>query len=573
MRTILSCLIHANSNRWLLSLVVLLFILPACRKVDDHKNLVEAQPWLADEYPLGGTYGQFEWKYPQVMVVGDTAILIGKLFAGKPGSEIRVGDVPVKLIDHIEVDPNKQYTNYGLPYEIMDVVRFVVTKEMGLGASRPVTVTANGNTVSGPAVAVQEFAQSAGKTDTTLIVDQLAHWLPANAGAFSSNGYALVRSIHCDKTGNIWFDNQLGINQVTGGQVNNIFKAGDQLKDDQGAAITLKQVLGSAISFDGSTLFFSIENTEPSIDTAANYIFRLCKMDVATRNITTINRTLVKKGTVALSEDGSPYQGNVDHLKVVAMFLNTDVQNNLFYTNYYAPGDVANAHTDWETAISSGTINTEAYGKNLMIICRLDITGRVKVLMSAPYFYDMKPSYTTPGEHVVSSIYLLDPSGRYVYGFANFADSRTLTLQYDIQQEAVVATVKSPYGLFAFRSYDTIPATKYTGTLVLPVDWGSFIYALNNVMPQSDGSMLGILGGSLYSFNIQTLGVYCYAGVENGNNAPAPGQNKLTGKAKWVDFSHAVLIGQDKTNAVYYCNGYADYTNGVDFYKLHPVKH
>lgn len=561
------------NTRWALSLIILLFLANACRKVDEHKTLVESQPWLADEYPLGGKYGIYEWKYPSVMVVGDTAILIGKLFSGQPGSEIRIGGVLARLVDNFEVDPNKQYTTYGIPLEKMDVVRFIVTKEMGVGLNRPVTITANGVSISGIPVAVQEFAATAGKTDTTLVVEKLAHWLPAYANVFSSKGYALVRSVHCDKTGNIWFDNKLGINEVTGGQVTNVLKAGDQLKDDKGDAFTLKQILGSAVSFDGSTLFFSMEDTEPSVDTVTNYIFRLCKMEVATRTITTINRSLVLKGRAPVREDGSPYQGSVDHLKIVAMFLNTDVENNLYYTNYYAPGDMDFGHADWESGISNGKASSEAFGNNLMMICRLDVGGKVKAMMSAPYFPDYVPAYPTPGEHVVSSMYLLDPSGRYLFGFANFADFRTNTLQYDVQQENVIASVKSPYGLFAFRSFDTIPETKYAGTLVLPVDWSSFSYFFNNVMPQSDGAILAVVGGSLYSFDIPSLGVYCYAGVENAINIAAVGQDKLTGKAKWVDFTNSALIGQDKTNAVYYCKGYSDYANGVDFYKLHPASH
>ncbi|RBL89299.1 hypothetical protein DF182_22520 [Chitinophaga flava] len=543
-------------------------MLNACRKVDEHKTLVESQPWLADHYSLSGRYGISQWNYPSTWVVGDTGILIGKFFLEKPGSEIRVGGVPVKLVDHIQLDPNNQYTT-DIHLETVDVARFIITKEMGIGPGRPITITANGITINGAPLSIQDFAESVGRTDTTLLVDKLAHWVPANASVLNQKGYAFVRSIHCDRNGNIWFDNQLSINEVTNGQVNSILNAGDKLTDANGVTMTIKEVLGSAISFDGNTLFFSIEDGEPSADAADNYIFRLCKMDVPTKNITMLNRTLVQKKVAPFKGDASPFQGSVDRMKIVAMYLNTDLRDNLTYTNYYAPPSTTDNHAGWKSDISSGTINMEVTRGNLVLISRLDVAGKVTPLMNAPYFGSNRPAITGPGIHVASSFCFVDPSGKYVYGMANVESWRTLIVKYDVQQEDIIASARSIDGIFAFHSYDSAQATRGAGPMDLGViDWSSMGYYFNSSMVISDGSILAVYGGSLYNYDFEQRTVYCYAGVENALSGPAPGQDKLTGKAKWVDFSNAALIGQDKSNAVYYCQG-AMTTDGIDFYKLH----
>ncbi|MBO9730728.1 MAG: hypothetical protein J7623_18950 [Chitinophaga sp.] len=552
-----------------LSLVILLLLLNACRKVDEHKKLVESQPWLADTYTLNGRYGIYEWQYPSLWVVGDTAMLIGKFFTNTPGSDIRVGGVSVKVVEHVEIDPNKLYNTGGIQMETLDLVRFVVTKEMGIGQQRPVVITANGITISGAPLSIQDFAASVGRTDTTLVVDKLLHWVPANADALNKKGYAFLRTVHCDRNGAIWFDNALSINVVTGGQVNAFLSAGDKITDDKGAAFTIKHVLSSAISFDGNTLFFSIEDKEASTDTVNNYIFRLCKMEVSSRSVTTLNRTLVLNKTALLDEDAAPFQGSIDRLKTVAMYLNADLQNNLTYTNYYAPPSVAEDHSYWMSVIGGGQINMEPYGNNVALICRLDINGKVTALMGAGYMGDAKPFILTPGIHVASSLCFVDPSGKYVYGMANVDDWRTQLLKYDVQQEDVVASVRAAAAIFVLHSYDTVPATKGVGPMSISViDWTGMTYNFNTLMVLSDGSLLAATGGSLFNYDMEQRTVYCYAGVENAFGASAPGQDKLTGKAKWVNFGGAALIGQDKTNAIYYCQG-ALGTDGIDFYKLH----
>lgn len=559
-----------HTAAWSLCCIALLLMLNACRKVDEHKTLVETQPWLASTYQLSGQYGQYGWQYPSTWVVGDTAMLIGKLFTDRPGSEIRVGGVLIKPVEHKEIDPNKLYTiTDGIPLVMVDVVRFVITKEMGVGPERPVTVTANGITIHGSPVSIRDFAVSIGKTDTTLVVDKLLHWMPANANVLIQRGYAFIRDVHCDRNGSIWFDNQLEINALTGGQVNKVLAAGDKVTDDKGMELTVKQVFGSAISFDGNSLFFSMEDSEPSVDTVDNYIFRLCKMDVASKRITTLNRTLVVKGIAPVNSDAAPFQGSIDRMKIVAMYLNTDLQGNLLYTNYYVPPSNANDHSAWKSAISSGSINQEVWADNLLLISRMDMTGKVTPLMNAGYAANNTPPIMAPGAHVASSLCFVDPLGRYVYGMADVDDWRTLIVKYDTQEEDIIASVKAAAAAFSFRSYDTVPDTKGRGMMDLSVvDWTGMLYAFNNMMVLSDGSILAVKGASLYNFDFEQRTVFCYAGVENGNNAPAPGQDKLTGKAKWVDFSGAALIGQDKQNTVYYCQGVWG-TDGIDFYKLH----
>ncbi|NLR80395.1 hypothetical protein [Chitinophaga eiseniae] len=535
-----------------------------CKKVDDHATMVLSQPWFADHYTqqAGSWLAPVNWNYPATLIVGDTAMLLGKLFPSQPGTVITVGGVPIKIIDTAQFSPN--YTTYNAQGKI-DAVRFIVTKEMGIGKGRQVSITANGNIVTGPPVTIQLLGNSAARTDTTLWVDQLAHWMPADMDVYSRHQYDLVRCIHVDKSGNIYFNNQLSVQQVTAGQVSTVFKAGDVLHDDQGS-FTIKQVLSSAVTFEGDSLYFSAEVQDNKTDESSHYIFRLCKMSLQTKVARTLNRTLVAN-TYAPDENGSPFQGNVSQLKIVASYLNTDLNNNLYYTNIYAPGSTTNDHSSWygPSGISGGMAGADPYD-GLILISRLDTDGRVHGLMNFEVFY---PSIGYP---VSANYYWCDPSGDYLYGFytSNFVQYQMLP--YNVTEDTKGSYIDTYQTKYAYQSYETDPKYKR-------VDGGGFLVDPTNVefnqtMQLYDGATLAVVNYSLSSYNLQTKRMYVYAGTEIGSaygSAPEA-QNKETGLAKWVNFTGASLIGQDKNGAVYYCKGFNDYTKGVTFYKLYPKK-
>ena len=536
----------------------------SCKKVDDHSVMVLSQPWLSDNYyqSSGSRLAPISWTYPSALLVGDTAILIGNLFPYRAGTQIMIGNVPAQIIDTAQFATN--YTTYT-PQAKLDGVRFLITKEMGVGKNRPVTITANGITIHGNPISIQLVAGGTARTDTTLWVDQLAQWNPDNVRDYAKNGHYLVRNIHNDKSGNIYFSNKFAVQLMSGGAVRNLIKVGDVLQDDKGSGFTIKQIIGSAVTFEGDALYFSAEVLDNNVDEQTKYIFRLCRMDLATKAITTLNHTLVANGYAA-DESGAPFQGNITQLKVVAVNLNTDIHNNLYYTNVYAPGSSSDSHEIWYRV--NGGISSGAPGYDMpsciILICRMDVSGKVHGLMNMDF------SYPSTGFGVSSGYYLPDPSGKFIYGYYTTNWLRYDMFQYDIEEDDK-GTIYNTFGEnFVFHSYESNPLYKKLAANGFLTD--PYSRQLSTVMQLTDGSMLVLSNSSLANYDLVNKSEYCYAGTEIGLDAVPAEQNKKTGLAKWVDFMPVTLIGQDKTGAVYYCTGINDYTNGVTFYKLYPKK-
>src|SRR6516225_6870814 len=103
----------------------------SCKKVDEHAVMVKAQPWFADHYTQfsGTRIAPVDWTYPKDVVVGDTVMLIGKLFPTLSGTSITVGGVPVTIQDTAKLTIVGTY--YSKQDQI-DAIRFVVTKDMGV---------------------------------------------------------------------------------------------------------------------------------------------------------------------------------------------------------------------------------------------------------------------------------------------------------------------------------------------------------------------------------------------------------------------------------------------------------
>src|SRR5580692_971192 len=118
----------------------LCLLMTACNKVNQHYNLLEAQPWIYSNYPT--TY-----------YVGDTMTITGKMFIGA-GGILEVGTVQPSFLSDI-----KSSGGPGTgPADSTDEVRFLVTKEMGVGKNIPVTLTVHGVVLQSPAITIQQLS-------------------------------------------------------------------------------------------------------------------------------------------------------------------------------------------------------------------------------------------------------------------------------------------------------------------------------------------------------------------------------------------------------------------------------
>ena len=142
-------LVFRSLTAGLLLLAGGLFLPSSCKKADQYAQLVNNQPYLITGQVglvnIGlGVYPGYQTSY----LVGDTAILIGRFFLDRPGSQIRVGNDIAHIAFRTQVakmpDSVNQYTGKT---DELDYIKFAITASMGLGDHIPVTISANGVTI------------------------------------------------------------------------------------------------------------------------------------------------------------------------------------------------------------------------------------------------------------------------------------------------------------------------------------------------------------------------------------------------------------------------------------------
>jgi hypothetical protein len=565
-------------NTSLITLILVAALAGACNKVEDHADMIQQQPWLVKVAGLN-LFGIGEYKYATRYLVGDTATLMGKLFLDQPGSSIEIGSVTADIIQKARIKTYSTDQRTGLP-DSLDVVRFLITKQMGTGTNIPLRVHANGITIQGEPLTIKALFLSDRRTDTTLVVERMAGWLPDNPQDFAPRGTPFVHNSSVSDAGVLYFDNPYGIYAVNGEQVTPLIRQGDQLTDQQKALFQIDAVISSVISTDGSTLTFSsvvLENI-PGADTL--YITRLCQMNTSTRAVTTLNRSQFLKGHANYQQATGPYNGKADQLQLSAALLQTDVQGTIWFVNTYfpannTPGDEFNSTIMFYNKVKGGYVPD---GGCLFNICRLSTDGNVQSLLNYKGYSPISTPYKVPGITLSNSWQpdiLLSRDGNFMYGFQFPQGGFNLDLnQYDVAGSQITNTIKAYTPYFSFISYDSVPDTRLASNssfMLASTDWPLFRRFL--VLPNND--ILFADEHSLYAYDFQHMSAYCYAGTEIQYNSQ---QVNKTGNAKYVDFDGYYQIrfcGIDKKSTVYYCMGGStdgvatnNYTEGVQFYKL-----
>lgn len=558
-------------------LLSLLLVVCSCHKVNDYANQVVNQPSLATGELGVFAYGITNWQYPSTVVVGDTIEFIGKLFMDQGKTTIRIGDTTAQLLWYANLS--------GSGASAIQLVKTVVTAGMGIGADRPVTVTANGASILGPPITIKQF-NLLEQTDTTLWVDPYgANWFPDNLSYFQTNSFPMVMSTNTALNGTVCFANPLGVYTLTASGVQPQVLHGASLKE-KGTTYTIDQVAGSAISADGNTLYVSASVLENNPDTAGKLVFRLFSMSLgAPSTASTINRTEVPIiGTT--NEKVTAFEGAAAGLKLVAMSIQTDTKGNVYFTNIYPPQQTGlNTITGtfgqgWYYAIQAGygsSVGSPSGGLNNM--CSLSSSGQVKSILTDSY-----AGYPTPGYPVNVMIYTVDETGSDVYGY-NIEPNGVINdlIQYSLTLHAPVSITPSQTTGFTFISYDTSAQTGQSfapGTFYGPYFGSTY----QNMLVLPNGVLVCVGYESLMGIILSEKVGYCYAGTEQGLQGTPAGQTQVTGKAKWVNFYNVIdgspggiatgggFAGLDQAGSIYYYGGANDYVNGVAFYKLYSKK-
>ncbi len=523
----------------------------ACRKVDNHYKEVANTPFA-------------EAEYGQTALVGDTVTIRGKLFINE-GGYVQAGAVKAVLV-------NKK-VSVGADGVEQDEVGFALTKDIGIGAVA-IKVVTKGVTLNLPSITIRQYAGIPQHTDTTLYVEQLAQFTPANLNIFQTNYLNLLVNSSIDANGNIWFDNSLGIYKVTGAVTAEILHAGSTLTDDSGPFI-INRILGSVISYDGTTLTFSADIRD-NADTVANYVFKLCQLNLITNKVTTLNRSMVGKSIAKI--DGSPgaFEGPIAQLKIVAMSLRTDANNVLYFNNNY---QVPSPNADPVFWYGQVSMSTNVFGPYVIEnICKMN-GGMVSSLfsMNNPYA-PLNSIFKAPGYPVViTSDYKIseDGSTAYVYDQTDGANGYSI-LQYDLKNKLPLHSsgLYASYRILYDPATNTLPSSFVTYLSFQVTPNGDY-----SLFPLPNGTILLGSGASIAAVNNLDLTAYVFAGSENGlNGAPDSTQTQTTGKAKNVVFNNAnaanlYFCGIDKTGAVYYITSAtgADLKSApLTFYKIYP---
>lgn len=545
----------------------LLLVFTACRKVDQNIQAVEERPWLVTDEVSLRWRDAVKYDYPLSMVTGDTVMLLGNFFPGKPGSVIRVGNVAI-----VPVETGSTPWLIRTPWDRtdsvtkrLDMVRFVVTKEMGLGTRIPVTVTANGYTFEGPVVSIRQLSQGLSRTDTTLWVDKVGSYVPADLSGYRQFFNLMVNDPSVSGAGHVYFNNKDGLYKLADGVVTTLFKNKQKLTAGK-ETFEIAQINSSAVSFDEEALYFSAAVKEDTPDTTANYICRFLKMDITSGAITSLNRTLVKKEG-SQKELISGFQGNVSSLKLVAGHLKATPSGQLFFINIYKPEVPATASYWYDDYILNNNFDLKGYGAEVINnLCTMDASLQVRSVASqmesaapgAPGFSAFQTTCYFPSTDGANALFCDKAYFGYSVGLLN------------LREQELVGSTTDQWMKYLFKSYDTVKATNYPEKEIF---FGIGEINNGNYMLLPDNNVLTQFNSSLISINLEEKSMYCYAGMEAGANGYPPQQNQETGKSKYVNFNSSIrFAGVDRQGAIYYYQYKGDYNNGVTFYKLYPKK-
>ena len=491
----------------------------ACKKVDNELADQEAMPSVNTSevtlYEPGGING-ITAIYPKEVVVGDTITLAGRLKLDQ-GATMTLGNAQAKFL----FTAQREYKDYASgTITLMDVVRFVVTPEMG-GGPQPLVIRNGAYVRTAPDITIHTIPVIASHTDTTLVVRSILN----NAIAGFDTRYQnlsgdLFKGWSVSDNGECWLQTDIDIYRIRNGQMESFLKSGDILTIN-GQPVALTGFNGVSVNKANTTLYLSVDTKDPANSLAGRYY--LLKMDIATRQVTTVlNSTWYQRrdATSAQLVTVSPAQfinsGMAMDIPIKAFHLQVDVQGRLLFVNniqVYLPNSY----------------------KDITNLSRINETGRLVTLLEGKANSD-KLKYTT--------LFDVSDDGRYAW----FAPSGGGLMYYDLELEELIAKADATQNLFNV-SYEQNPDYKFT-TLLKPFNGvsGTTYCAMSN------GELLQSYGASLAAIDLKDGALYAFAGLEKGVNYTGTlvVQSNTDGQARYVSFTGINLLGVDAQGNVYF---------------------
>lgn len=327
-------------------IALLCTVLFACNKTDRFYEQLIATPELAAENTA---------MYKNAYRVGDTMMIYGRL---KGQLQVQIGaaaPLQVESLPAVVISASNSKVTY-------DCIKVLITKEMGIGSNRPVTITGGGIVLYCPAIEIHENAGIA-LTDSLKIVSYAA--LPAGAVIF-----------YCrDGRGSIYMYDNGSVMLLRNGQTQTVLSA---FGDQQGSFSVIKMYCGG-VDRAGKFLYFSALTEDGQPDNADHLIFRLCRVDLQSKQVTTVNRTLIpKNGKSITAATYQPWEGNVAQVKIIAACDIAPAEDGNVYMLLYCPIGLT----------SDTTVKPASYdNRDFHALARIDPAGKVT------YLYNRRAQY------------------------------------------------------------------------------------------------------------------------------------------------------------------------------------
>lgn len=593
-------------------IIALIITVTACKKVEKNDEFLRGIPSVTTSATLMKKDGGIlPYTYPfitstkstaTIALVGDTITIVGYLGGANATIEVKVGDAIVPIFNRTQYESQIAQTKEKTT---LDFLQFIISKDLPTGSNIAIYITVNGRTIIAPSIIIGEFTNIPSATDTTLIVNQVSEWLPANTIPYNGGNLWVAGTV--TQNGNIYFLNSQGVfkTNITG-SFEQILTNGLNVTPETGVAFSISNIVGMTVDIDEKVMYFSASTTESGPDNNKYYYTRLCKMDLANKRITVLNRSVFQRLRSFYQRSANltdilydptlnylPAQGNTSEVKMALTNLKLTVDGTLYAINqvyntsitpkstinlpqfkdpeYYVGRDSINAFTWYNTLKAGGTVSSsmgnfiQIKGGNLKSLFRANATRPV-------------PANALKN---ISADYQLGTDNRTLYQAIGLSIEKT-TLD-DLESQSILSSFEGP---FSFSGQDNTTTTGLPNTPLVSFGAGGFGGGSNNFPGYAVLSNSNLILFPTTALRLSVLGVnpaknnaYVFAGTEKGlmppTNGAVLGQDKTTGIAKWVNFapkngSSTFFIGFDRNNNIYFGKHYKTGTGTVT--KYDPLK-
>lgn len=378
----------------------LLFVLMACNESDDFYHKLQDTPEL---------YVSTTYSYNQTYAIGDTMFVYGRLNP-QNNLHIQIGDADAVILvkGTIPLISSNPFNGYGQAFTL-DKIGFLVTTGMGAGKNRPVVITSGGNTIQGPPIEIYARKQNNYPTVPLKLVPY-----------YSRPGATFLNCVN--GKGSVYFYANKNFVRIKKGGAVNTYTI--DFRDGYGT-FSVPTFYSGAVDPQEQTLYFSAQTTDKTPENATNYIYRFCRYNLVTGELTTLNRTLVPKVQQQQTlSTYQPFEGQIGSVRVTKVYaVYADSLGGMFLRI----GDYA--------------------------ICRVSPSGNVKYLFKSDGSYPLGISKSViPGIILTGSANELaksavDPNGGrlYLYNFPFDMYSKTTIMEYDLKDQIFLSEYQSAY--------------------------------------------------------------------------------------------------------------------------------